>query len=200
MTFKELVAEVKARGFEYENEARIKRWVNAAYREVVDFKPWPFLTATKEGTAPLEVADFGHAAAVVDVTADAVLRYADFNRIVLGDPDLSDTGSPVYWFTTDGSTIQVHPANTDHTIKVTYVKVAAELKEDADEPLLPTAYQGIIVDGAVAKAYKPSDNFEAMQFVRQEFDRGLKQMVHALLRPNYDSHRRIIRSGIRSDY
>lgn len=200
MTLKELEAEVKARGFEYEGETRIRRWINRAYREVVDHKPWPFLTATKEGTAPLEVSDFGHAIAVVDLTADTSLRYADFNRVVLGDPDLSETGSPVYWYTTDGTTIAVHPANTDHTIKVTYVKVASRLTKDEDEPIVPEDYQDVIVDGAVAKAYKPSDNFEAMQFVRQEFDRGLKQMVHALLRPNYDGHRRIIRSGIRSDY
>jgi uncharacterized protein (DUF952 family) len=200
VNLKELVAEVKARGFEYESDARIERWLNQAYREVVDYKPWPFLTATKEGTAPLEVADFGHAAAVVDVTADLALRYAGLGELVLVDADLSSTGSPVRWYITDGSTIEVYPANTDHTIKVTYAKVAAELKEDTDVPIVPTAYQGVIVDGAVAKAYKPSDNFEAMQFVRQEFDRGLKQMVHALLRPNYDSHRRILRTGIAGDY
>jgi len=198
VTFKELIEEVQVRGFSYESEARIKRWINQTYREVCDFKPWPFLKTTKEGAAPLTIADLGHVLAVADVAANALLRFADLTELTQGDPNLESEGSPSRWFL-DGSKIAVYPIST-RTIKVTYVKTPADLKEPGDEPVVPAAYQGVIVDGACAKAYKPTDNFEAMQYVRQEFDRSLRGMVHALMRPNYDGHRRILLTGSPEDY
>jgi hypothetical protein len=203
LTYKEIREEVVARGFDdfAQSDARIKRWVNQAYREITDAHPWPFLEETKEGTAPVTVSDLGHVLSVSNKTNESILGSADRRQIVGLDPKIDDTASvPSLWYREGETSVKVWPADTTSTFVIRYLKVPAELKEDSDEPVIPKAYQDLIVDGAVIRAYKNRDNFEAAQFVRGEWEGGIRQMVHALLRPNYDSDYTVIRTGYPSDY
>lgn len=204
MNRKEIREEVIANGAENINsetggEARLNRWIQQATREICDHKPWPFLYATKEGAAPLEVADLGHVQAVVDVTHRNPLEPITLNQILMGDPVLDGVGAPAYWYTTDNKTVKVAPANTSITIKVHYRKTPAELK-DAEEPIIPADYHELIVDRVRVKVYKATDNFEAAREVMKEYERGLGEMEHALLKANYDKERRITRAGRAGDY
>ena len=52
----------------------------------------------------------------------------------------------------------------------------------------------------MVRAYKNRDQYEAAQFVRQEWERGMKGMTHALLKPNYDNDKKILRTGSPADY
>lgn len=204
MNRKEIREEIVASGAENilndtGGEARINRWIQQAIREICDFKPWPFLLATKQGTAPLEVADLGHVQAVSDITGRNPLEPITLNQVLLGDPTLSSVGTPEYWYTEDGKTIKIFPANTSVTIKVYYRKVPGAL-EDEDVPIIPEDYHDLIVTRVRVKVYKATDNLEAAAEMLKDYERELDGMVHALMKPNYDKERRLTRSGYVGDY
>ena len=204
MTFAELIAEVQARGFDdlddATGEARIKRWLNDAYREITDAYPWPFLEANKEGTAPMTFTDLAHIHSLTDKTNGILLAPMDRRSVVALDPKLSETGTASCWYMEGDQVLKVYPADTSSTFLARYIKRPAALAESTDEPLIPTAYQGIIVDGAVVRALKNRNNYEAAQFVREEWQRGLNQMVIALLKKNYDQPMTTQRTGLAADY
>lgn len=204
MDRKEIREEVIANGAENiandtGGEARINRWIQQVIRDICDLKPWPFLMATKEGQAPLEVTDLAHVEAFVDVTNDNPLRSITLGQLVLGDADLSGTGNAEYWYTTDGKTLKVYPGNTSATFLVYYRKTPAEL-EDAGVPIIPVDYHDIIVDGVRIKVYKATDNFAAAAEILKDYERRIEGMEHALLHPNYDQARRVTRTGGSADY
>jgi hypothetical protein len=200
---KEIREEVIANGAENiasdtGGEARINRWIQQSYREICDHKPWPFLYATKEGAAPLEIADLGHVQAVVDVAARNELEPATLNQLLLGDPTLSSVGAAMYWFLTDGKKVNVLPVSSA-TFKVHYRKVPAALT-DEEEPIFPADYHDLVVDRTRVKTYKATDNFEAAAEILKDYERQLSVMVHALMHPNYDKERRLTRAGLGGDY
>lgn len=180
-------------------EARINRWIQQVIRDICDLKPWPFLMVTKEGKAPLEVADLAHVEAMVDATNDNRLRSITLGQLVAGDPDLSGVGNAAYWYTEDGRTLKVYPANTTATFKVHYRRTPPALA-DNEEPIIPADYHDVIVDGVRIKAYKATDNFSAAAEILKDYERRLEGMTHALLHPNYDGARRITRTGSTYDY
>lgn len=204
MTFKQLYEEVVAHGWdqiagEEGGEARLKRWINQAYREIIDFRAWGFLEDEEEGKAPLTIADLGHVLSAVNATNGTRLEYTTRAGLVHWDADLDATGIASQWYLEGETELNVYPIDTGSTIKVRYLKVPADLKEDSDVPVVPEGYHGLIVDGAVVRAYKTTDNYEAAGFARQEFDRGMRNMVRSL-RKSYDGNRRIQRTGTVNDY
>lgn len=203
MTRKEIREEIVALGAENiatENggEDRINRWIGQAHRWLCDFKPWPFLFDEQEGTAPLTIPELGHVVAVSDVTNRNPIEPATLNQLLLGDPDLVAVGSAEYWFTEDGKTVKVYPASSA-TFNVRYRKVPVALTDD-DEPLIPEDYQELLITRARVEVYKATDNFEAAAEILKDYERGRGEMVHALMKPNYDKERRMTRSGRAGDY
>jgi hypothetical protein len=193
MTVKEVAEAVQGRGFENVAIATIERWVEQLAREVCDLKPWPFLLKTKEGKAPLKVEGLGHVVAVVDVTHRNPLEPITLNELLLGDPTQVAVGSAEYWYSEDGETIKVAPANASATFKVVYRKVGAL----AD---IPAAYHKVVEEGTVARAYKQTDNFAAAAEARKDYESERDAMVHALMKLNYDKERRLSRTGRAEDY
>lgn len=203
MNRKEIREEVAASGFENVlkdtgGEARINRWIQESIREICDYKPWPFLFDSKEGAAPLAIADLGHVIAVVDLTSSNPLEPATFNDIVLANPKLDGKGSAEAWYTEDGATIKVYPSSSN-TFRVYYRKVPAAL-EDGDVPIIPADYHDVIVARVRVKAYERADNNKAAAEALASYERQLGLMIHALMKPNYDKERRIGRSGMVGDY
>jgi hypothetical protein len=203
MNFGELIVEVGDRGFNdllRDQESRVKRWVNEAHREICDLASWPFLEASQEGPAPLTITALAHVLSVSNLTTDAPLLPLDRRRVVGVDPALNDTGVAEYWYREGAATIKAYPADTGSTLVVRYLRAVTDLVGVTDEPLVPSPYHGLIVDGAVIRAYRNRDNFQAAQFVRQEWRIGVAGMEHALLKPNYDRERKIARTGRLGDY
>ncbi len=204
MNRKEIREEVIANGAEAianepNGEARINRWIAQVIRDICDLKPWPFLMVTKEGKAPLEVVDLAHVEAFVDATNDNVLSPSDVGVLVLRDPDLSSSGIAEVWYTEDGRTLKVFPSSDTATFKVHYRRTPPALT-DLEEPIIPADYHDIIVDGVRIKVYKATDNFAAASEILKDYERRLEGMGHALLHPNYDQARRIVRTGSGGDY
>lgn len=202
MTLAELRNEVYERGFDdldsEDGRPRVTRWINQAVREITDAASWPFLEETVSETAPLVVPYLGHVLSFASEGGEQ-LTYVPRSQIASWDPDFNDTGSASHWYKESEGTLKVYPEDPS-TFTVRYLRVPEELSEDGDATLIPAAYQDLIVDGAVVRAYKNRDNFEAAQFVRQEWERGLVQMRHALLKPNYDNEPVIQRTGMAADY
>lgn len=204
MDRKELREELIASGAENINsepggEARLNRWIQQAYRELCDHKPWPFLFDKAEGAAPLKIEDLGHVIAAVDVAARNELEPITLNQLLLGDPTQSGTGKPEYWYTEDGVTIKIAPAHAGLILRVLYrIKIAA--LKDEDEPIFDADYHDVIVTRARVKVYKATDNLEAAAEMLKDYERERDEMVHALLKPNYDKERRLTRAGRVGDY
>lgn len=204
MTFKELVEEVINRGFENianeeGGEARIKRWINQTYREIVDHRAWGFLEEEKEGNAPLTIADLSHVLSVVNVTSDAPVTFTTRAALTDWDPALSTTGVASQWYLVGEDELHVYPADVDSTIRVYYLKDPPDLKADADVPVVPEDYHGVIEDGAVLRAYKTTDNYEAIAASRSEFNNGLRSM-RKRLRKSYKGNRLVRKTGTVNDY
>lgn len=190
MTFTELQTEFFARGFNDLNDAgaglvRAKAWINDAYQELCDLHLWPFLETTSTGASPLTISDLGRVITVYDSTNDYVLVYKDRHDLYTGDPALDDTGNPSYWYTDNLTIVRTYPA-TSVSLAVRYYKIPATLSSGGDTPVIPARFNDLIVDGAAVRAYKNKDNFEAAQFVRDEWERGVERMRSVLLHPHYD--------------
>ena len=192
MTFAELQTEFFARGFDDLNDAgagltRAKRWLNDALQEIYDTELWPFLQASSSGAAPLTIADLGRVITVADTTHDVPLAWRSPSDIYVTDSAINDTGSASWWYLSSSTVVTVYPADTTASVTVRYSKTGVELSAAGDTPLLPSRFHDLIVDGAAVRAYKNKDNFEAGQFVRDEWERGLERMRTVLLHPHYDT-------------
>ena len=179
MNFSELKQELFARGTNYLEEdaagqARAERWLNQAYREIANLQAWPFLVVTTTGTVGAGEVSLPDVRRVMYVTADGNrLRSIRLEELVDLDSDLTRTGTPAYWYL-EGTTIKTWP--TGGTITARYIKRLPPLS-GTTEPVFDEEYHDLIVDDAMLRAYKDTDNFEAYASLRQVYDAGLAQMT-----------------------
>lgn len=159
MDFQALLAEFYARGFDYledraEDVVRAKRWINDAMHEIDGLEQWPYLEATTSGPAPLLVADLAAVRSVTATVGPQVLTERSLSELLEFGADLTTTGSSAtYFYVTGGDTLNVFPvADTD--LSVWYWKVAPDLVDGDDEPLMPDRYRQAIVERAVAAALR----------------------------------------------
>lgn len=204
MNLGELMEEFFGRGFDdlrnnATEEARVIRWANYAQREVCEEQPWPFLETTKEGTAPQTINDLGHVLNVVDVTNKNQLRYADRRQLVAIDPTLSSSGAAERWYMEGATSLKVYPSSTSSFL-TRYVKAVPDLSEPTDEPVVPSNYQELIIEGMVIRGYKNRDAWEAASAARAEWKLGMERMVRNLIKRNFDTDRTIMRTGRPGDY
>lgn len=187
MNYTELLDELFARGTNYLEDsaaetARAGRWINQAYREILNLHAWPFLRATAtgaDGVGFVSIPDLRRIRFVTDVEGtDGLvpgqpLERATEDDLVNQGLDLSTTGSPEVYYTMNG-TVYTYPLGG--TIRVDYIKRVSPMS-GTDSPLFLEEYHDLIVDRAMMKAYKDSDNFEAAAALRLEFDAGLSAMA-----------------------
>jgi hypothetical protein len=188
MTLAELTTEFLARGFDYLSTSRAESYLSDAYLvDVCDAEDWPFLEASKEGPAPLEIADLGHIEEVLDTTQAVKLQPLRRARVTDGiDTEVGTVGTPWLYYVTGGDTVNVYQANTTDNLLVRYWKTPERLTSGAT-PIIPSRFHSLIVDGAVARAYEDSDDFELAQNAEEKFQRRLQKMREALLETQHDA-------------
>lgn len=184
MTFNELKEELFARGTNYleedaSTEARAERWLNQAYREILNLHPWPFLQATATGTAGagyVSIADLRKLRAVSDITPgyDVHLGRASFEELLEENGDLTETGDPEWYYVDGTATVKAFPVGGQ--IKAYYIK-RVDPMSGTDTPVFDEEYHNLIVDKAMIKAYIDSDNFEAAAALREETNLSLTAMA-----------------------
>lgn len=166
--------------------SRAEQYLNDAYLlDICEEEDWFFLEEVKEGPAPLEIADLRTVEYVFDQSNVEKLEPLLKDRITDDwNPDLTETGTPSLYYITQGKTINVYPVATNE-IQVRYWKVAPELSGEA-EPLLPKRWHSLIIDGAVARAYEQSDDWELAEAAKNRFDMRLQSMRESLLNLQHD--------------
>lgn len=191
MNFSELKSELFARGANYleedaENVARAERWLNQAYREIVNLHAWPFLEAVAtgtEGAGEVSIPDLRKIRFVTDISDGGdpgrrLHRTSLDDLVAEDDADLTLTGTPEHYYVDAGNIVKGYPVGG--TIRVHYIKRAPALT-GSEEPLFSEEYHDLIVDRAMIKVYKDSDNFEAAIALRGELDLGLASMAEDYL-------------------
>lgn len=197
-TFLELQTEFYARGYDYlaqdlAGQTRAKRWLNESYLELCELADWPFLEADITGTAPLTITDLRQILSVRDSTNKTQLWGDDRRTMLDRFEDLTITGTPTQFYL-EASILKVYPANTSASLQVRYVAIPTALSVDADKPVIPNQYQYLIIDGAVIRAMKDSDNFNGVAVLRAEYDVGVGRMMQTYLNRNLHNPDYIVRA------
>lgn len=178
MNFAELKTELFARGLNYLEEsaaevARAEFWLNTGYREVCNLQNWSFLEATATGPAPLSVPDFRKAEYVLG--SDGLPLTKTTRRDLVRDGwKLTDTGTPIFYYLTQGTIFNVAPVSTSN-ITVAYFKRIAPMT-GTDVPVFDEEYHNVIVDKAMLLGYTDSDNFEARAALEAQINSTLAAM------------------------
>lgn len=186
MTFQQMITEMKARGFDHMG-SRVESYLNDAYLlDICEQENWSFLEEVAEGPAPLTISDLRTVEYVIDQSNVEKLDPLLKDRITDDwNPDLTEVGTPSLYYITKGTTVNVYPVAANE-IEVRYWKVAPELSAEA-EPLLPKRWHSLIIDGAVARAYTNSDDYELSVAAREQFEGRLQLMRDSLLNPQHDA-------------
>lgn len=181
MNFAQLDTEFAARGFKHLGSRRAQYLNDAYLLDICELEHWPWLEKTAKGKAPLEISDLGHIWYVIDRTTNVQLQPLLEARIMDDwSTDLTTVGSPELFYITGGDTVNTYPTSATDELEVRYWGVAPELS-GGDEPLLPKRFHSLIVDGAVARAYENSDDYELAQASKARFDERLEAMRESLL-------------------
>lgn len=183
MNFTELLTEFYSRGTDYLSEdaagtLRAGRWVNQAYFEILNIQAWPFLEASTTGTSGagfVSIPDLRRIRWVRDVSGSPVaLSRVSPDDLAYDEVDFTQTGTPEYYYVEFGNTVRAYPVGG--TVEVHYIK-RVNAMTGTDTPLFREDYHDLIIDRAMVKAYKDSDNFEAAAALQQEFNAGLLTMA-----------------------
>lgn len=196
MTFDEIKTEVRARGYDYVTPSRIDLWIKQTYEWVCGLEPWPFLETSITGPAPFTLTDLSQILSVGDTQGP--IRGEDIRDILDRDPTLAAVGTPpVNWYL-DGNTINVWPASSEN-IAVRYIRTPPAPVPNV-EPLVPAAYQEIIVDGAVLRGLKDNDEYDTAAGLQNVIDMNVAGMKEALLVRDYQGPQSQIQTGYAQDY
>jgi hypothetical protein len=181
MNLSELKTEFYARGADYLSEdgagvTRAERWLNQAYREICGLHAWPFLEDEASGTPPLSIPTLRRVR-FVRATAKPwhALIYTTEDELVQDGLDLTQTGTPEYYYIKGASAVHTAPDSTE-SIDVGFTKRVAPMT-GTDEPLFDEEYHNLIVDRAVIKMYQDADEFEAAVALREEFNNEVQGMA-----------------------
>lgn len=188
MNFAELTQELLDRGANYLDEdasqlARAQRWINQAYKEMCNLHAWPFLQASATGgigAGTVSVPDLRKVRFVGDIS-NGTTPGRRLRKILLEDleselcvEDASTTGTPEFYYIEAGSMFNTYPVGG--TVYVAYTKRVQPLT-GTDTPVFAEDYHDLIVDRAMIKVYKDSDNFEAAAALKDEYNAGLAAMA-----------------------
>lgn len=162
--------------------------LNMIYRRVLGMRRWWFLQGsdqsitTESGTRRYTLDDIGDLLHIDAVRIESSGRQWDISYL---DPqalhDVYHTyrtvGEPQYW-TRVGSDLIFHPTpNGAYSVTIDYIKDAAKMSDDDDTPVIPEAYQDILVWGAVRELCFRERDPEGRAMADDEFQTRLRDLI-----------------------
>ena len=196
MTFAELRTEVEARGYDYVQPSRIDLWLKQAYEWVCSLQPWPFLEYNATGGSPLVIMDMTQIMFVAGELGE--LPGKDIRDVLSASENSPDTGgSAVAWYL-DQNTVRTWPESGEQ-LEVRYIRTPPEYS-DVDTPLVPEAYQELLVDGGVLRGLKDNDEYDTANALQGVIDLNISGMTEALMVRNYQNDQNIVQTGFPQDY
>ena len=188
MNFTELRQELFARGSNYLEEdaagvARADRWLNQAYQDILSLQAWPFLWASALAEPPsytVSVPDLRKIRFVTDTDGaepgypGRPLARGSMDALVNEGADLSTQGTPEVYWVQQGNLVVPYPIGG--IIRVDYIKRVPPMS-GMDTPIFDSQYHDLIVDKAMVKVYKDSDNMEQAAAVKEEYNEGAASMA-----------------------
>jgi len=103
---------------------------------------------------------------------------------VYGTLTTNTASTPIYWFRSAPTVVTDYPLNTSLSMSVRYFKFGTDLSAGADVPLMPDRFRQVIVEKAVAKAFRDSNDPGAANDCLAEAGRIL-DIMRAELLPDY---------------
>lgn len=154
--FGDLLTEFYGRGFDYlddggTGEIRAQRMVNDANHLVGDLASWPWHEAFLSGASPLTIPDLNQVGAVVCDRRSLCRRSAP--ELLAWFGDLDREGTPECFYVLGGDEIHTFPESTE-TLGVSYWRTEPDMVNLTDEPLMPERFRTVIIEYAVAAAYR----------------------------------------------
>ena len=174
MNLSEARTELSGRGFDYLSASRQNLMLNDALTEIEDYWEWPWLRKTVTGDAPLQISDLKTVLKVTDANGNEITGISDYD-----DFSPIQTGTPTNWWIDDTGgtpTLAMYPTGSA-TLTVRYERDHTELTDSGDTPDIPSRYNRVWLDLAVALAYEDSDNFAAAAQIRARAVQRLNQLV-----------------------
>jgi hypothetical protein len=187
MNSEELIARFQKQGFDMLSTAECLQYLNDAYLlDICEDEDWFFLEASATGTAPLEIPDLRTIEYVIDTTQETRLEPLRRARIADSNTNLAEAGPPLYYYVTEGTTVNTFPTSSTDELLVRYWKVPDELTGSVT-PILPTRWHSLIVDGARARAYTNADDWELRTAAQNDFEAKLERMRESLDSQQHDA-------------
>lgn len=187
MNFQTLISEFTSEGFDYLEASKAERFLNDAYLlDICEGTDWPFLEVTAAtGAAPLTLSEVASISYVLDTTQQTKLKPLDPRNVSDESPSMTTEGTPQFYYLTGEWKLNVYPLNTTDTLSVAYRQMPARLS-GTSTPVLPERFHSLIIDGACARAYSNSDDWELRQSAKAAFREDLQVMKESLLNLDRD--------------
>lgn len=177
-------------------------YLNDAYQDVQAETPWwPWfetrdesLSYTAQAASVALPTDAWRVSAVMNATSNYPLVPLEGTTGAIDSyPFITTEFSSPTHYRVYNNTIELFP-RPDQTIDlyVEYDAPSATLAADVDEPVFPEQFHGILVYGALAKAYEDDGNPQQAGIYRGHFDRQLERLKDSLLPTRFERYHAIV--------
>lgn len=193
MLTSEIVADVRAHGFDDLDETVLLVHINDAYFDVCSREPWPFLEAssvltvdpvTGKVTAPTDIGAVLSISETVSGRSIHPSRLDDFTDAHAAE--LGKTGDSTHYYMI-ANDLYVYPIPSTGAFVARYIQVPADLTTTPDTtPLIPKMHHRVITSGALANAAIGEDDPELSAFYTNMFERRIQQMRQSVWMRQYD--------------
>lgn len=191
----ELVAAVRDYGFDHLAQIRLELVVDEAVSELHNEGDWPYKEQERTGALPLVIPDLSSIDRCSLAGTTTNLEVVDRAELQdqYGDLTAPATVAPFTVYVDQGKILRSFPAS-ERAVWARYLSTAAwesgqsVALSDADKPLLPVRYQGIIVLLAASLCYGEDSSEEAAR-LRELATTRIEQMRWQLLSVNRDAPR-----------
>lgn len=193
MLTSEMIADVRAHGFDDTSESTILSLLNDSYYDVCSREPWPFLEST--GTLTVNTTT-GQVTSPTNIEAIISLSETDSGRTLypMRLDDFTDQyasqltkqgGSQLYY--TIANDYYLYPVPNTGTFVARFLVIPTALTSSPDStPIIPIMHHRVIVMGALAKLAVMEDDPDLSAVYTNQFETRIQQMRASIWTRQYD--------------